>query len=76
MKVVLDTNVFISGIHWRGDSAKIIDAWIDDKFELISSEDVLQEQVKLQEAIISRRYFTLDKSYCFESNYSYSYCSI
>ncbi|MEK6894432.1 MAG: putative toxin-antitoxin system toxin component, PIN family [Nanoarchaeota archaeon] len=46
MKVVLDTNVFISGIHWRGDSAKIIDAWIDDKFELISSEDVLQELAK------------------------------
>ena len=43
MKAVLDTNVFISGIHWTGVSGKIIDAWLDDRFELISSEEILQE---------------------------------
>ena len=43
MKLVLDTNVFISGIHWTGASGKIIDAWLDDRFELVSSEEILQE---------------------------------
>ncbi len=46
MRVVLDTNVFISGIHWTGASGKIINAWIDDRFELISSEEILQELAK------------------------------
>ena len=43
MRVVLDTNIFISGIHWTGHSGKLIDAWLDDRFELISSEEILQE---------------------------------
>ena len=46
MKVVLDTNIFISGIHWTGSSGKIIDAWLDDRFDLISSEEILQELAK------------------------------
>ena len=43
MRVVLDTNVFISGIHWTGASKKIVEAWFDDRFELISSEEIMQE---------------------------------
>ncbi|MCH7568056.1 MAG: putative toxin-antitoxin system toxin component, PIN family [Nanoarchaeota archaeon] len=43
MRVVLDTNVFISGIHWSGSSEKILHAWFDDKFELISSEETIEE---------------------------------
>ena len=43
MRVVLDTNVFISGIHWSGNSGKIIELWIDNCFELVSSEEILQE---------------------------------
>ena len=46
MKVVLDTNIFISGIHWSGDSERILDAWFEDKFELISSEVIIEELVK------------------------------
>ena len=43
MKVVIDTNVFISGIHWKGASEKMISAWFDDQFDLISSEEIMQE---------------------------------
>lgn len=36
----------ISGIHWSGSSEKILYAWFDDKFELISSEETIQELVE------------------------------
>lgn len=41
--VVLDTNVLISGIFWKGSSYKVIEAWVSGKFEMIVSEDILME---------------------------------
>jgi len=46
MRVVLDTNIFVSGIHWKGDSEKVLGAWFDNKFDLISSEEIIQELVE------------------------------
>ena|SRR3989338_1159986 len=46
MKVVLDTNVFVSGIHWQGASEKILRFWFLNKFELVSSAETLDEFVK------------------------------
>ena len=43
MKVVLDTNIFISGIHWPGPSGKVLISWFDDLFELVSSEEIVEE---------------------------------
>jgi|SRR3989344_2256449 len=43
MKVVLDTNVFISGIHWLGDSNKVLSMWRNEKFELIISLEIIEE---------------------------------
>lgn len=43
MRAVIDTNVFISGIHWTGDSEKILFMWRDKKFELISSIKIIEE---------------------------------
>ena len=46
MKVVLDTNVFISGIFWTSTaSAKIIDLWKQKKFTLVSSSEIIAELV-------------------------------
>ncbi len=47
MKVILDTNVFISGIFWEGNfCSQIIDKWKHKKFELISSIEILDEFVR------------------------------
>ena len=46
MKAVIDTNIFISGIHWSGASEKILIEWFDNKFDLISSEEIIQEIAK------------------------------
>lgn len=43
MRVVLDTNIFVSGIHWDGNSRKILNAWLDMKLEVIISFDIIEE---------------------------------
>jgi len=47
MKVVLDTNIFISGIFWKGDSNKIILKWKEGKFTLVSSLETILEVTKV-----------------------------
>jgi len=47
MRVVIDTNVFISGIFWEGNfCSQIIDKWKNKEFELVSSMEILEEFVK------------------------------
>lgn len=47
MRVVIDTNVFISGIFWEGNFCSfIIDKWKSKKFELVSSVEILEEFVR------------------------------
>lgn len=46
MKVVLDTNIFISGIFWTGNSNKIIQIWKEGKFSLITSSELLTEFIE------------------------------
>ena len=46
MKIVLDTNIFISGIFWEGNyCSQIIDSWRNGKVVLISSPEIVQELV-------------------------------
>lgn len=47
MRIVLDTNVFISGIYWRGNFCyQILEAWRFRKFTLISSLPIIEELIK------------------------------
>ena len=47
MRIVLDTNVFISGIFWEGNfCSQIIDKWKRGKFQLVSSPKLIEELVK------------------------------
>lgn len=47
MRVVLDTNVFVSGIHWVGDSEKILRGWMLGEFTLVSSLPIIDEIVRV-----------------------------
>ena len=47
MNIVLDTNVFISGIFWKSDCNKILNYWKEGRFTLISSLDILSEFTKV-----------------------------
>lgn len=47
LKVVLDTNIFISGIFWEGNyCSQIIDAWRAGKIVLVTSLEIVQELVE------------------------------
>ena len=43
MKVVLDTNVFISGVFFSGPPHQILTAWRDGKIQLAISQEILKE---------------------------------
>ena len=47
IRAVLDTNIFISGIHWSGASEKVLRLWFLDKFKLVSSAETIGEFVKI-----------------------------
>lgn len=48
MRIVLDTNVFISGIFWEGNyCSKIIELWKNGSFELVTSPEILQELLEV-----------------------------
>jgi putative PIN family toxin of toxin-antitoxin system len=47
MKVVLDTNVLVSGIFFSGPPAEILRAWSRGKFRLVLSPDILDEYTRV-----------------------------
>ena len=47
MKAVIDTNVFISGIFWKGESYNVLCSWRERKFDIIVSHEILLELIKV-----------------------------
>ena len=47
IRAVLDTNVFVSGIHWTGASEKVLRAWLEERFVLVSSTPITDEIVRV-----------------------------
>jgi len=43
MRVVIDTNVFVSGVFWKGPPAAVLEAWRDGRIELVLSPAILDE---------------------------------
>lgn len=43
MKVVLDTNVLVSGIFWKGAPYNLLRAWAENRFEVIVNKAILTE---------------------------------
>jgi putative PIN family toxin of toxin-antitoxin system len=43
MKVVVDTNVLIFGVFFGGAPARVLEAWRDQKIELVVSPEILEE---------------------------------
>ncbi len=55
MKVVIDTNVFISGVFFSGPPYQILKAWSDGKVQLVVSEKIFEEYVRVGE-ILSQKF--------------------
>ena len=51
MKLIIDTNVFISGIFFRGPPFEIINAWRHSRVSLVISADILYEYQRIGEKL-------------------------
>lgn len=43
MKVVIDTNIFVSGIFWSGTPHDLLKLWIAGTFQIIFTQETLNE---------------------------------
>ena len=59
MKVVLDTNVVISGLFFGGIPRVILSDWSDGRFQLVLSVEILQEYERVA-GELDTKYQTLD----------------
>ena len=47
MQVVLDTNVVVSGVFWRGPASRILELWAQEKIAVVISPDIPLENRRL-----------------------------
>ena len=59
MKVIVDTNVFISGVFFSGPPRQILNAWRDGKIQLAISQEILKEYWRVGE-VIAEQYPSID----------------
>jgi putative PIN family toxin of toxin-antitoxin system len=54
VKIILDTNVFISGIFFKGPPYEILDSWRKKKHELVISKEIYDEYKRVAEELSSK----------------------
>jgi len=54
MKIVLDTNVLVSGIFFSGPPSQILVAWQDGMVHLVTSAEILDEYVRVVDELSGR----------------------
>jgi putative PIN family toxin of toxin-antitoxin system len=51
VRIVLDTNVFVSGVFFGGVPGRILDAWRDARVRLVLSADILEEYQRVGQVL-------------------------
>lgn len=59
MKVIIDTNVFISGIFFSGPPYEILKAWKNNKIQIVISPEILDEYYRVSDEL-SQKYYQID----------------
>ena len=54
MRVILDTNVFISGIFFSGPPSQILKAWANKNLKIVLSQQILDEYQRVSEELSSK----------------------
>ena len=54
MRVILDTNVFISGIFFSGPPSQILKAWANKGLQIVLSKQILDEYQRVSEELSSK----------------------
>ena len=55
LKVVMDTNVFVSGVFFSGTPYQVLNAWQSGAFELVVSQEILYEYSRVGEILAEAR---------------------
>ncbi|MHB8708351.1 MAG: putative toxin-antitoxin system toxin component, PIN family [Desulfuromonadales bacterium] len=51
MRVILDTNVFISGVFFGGPPSRILESWRDGRLKLVLSPEILDEYQRVADEL-------------------------
>jgi putative PIN family toxin of toxin-antitoxin system len=51
VKIILDTNVFVSGVFFTGPPYRILEAWRDGRLQLAVSREILEEYQRVGETL-------------------------
>ena len=51
MRIILDTNVFISGVFFGGPPYQILDAWRNGRIDIVLSEDIFTEYQRVAQEL-------------------------
>ncbi|MBU0545476.1 MAG: putative toxin-antitoxin system toxin component, PIN family [Proteobacteria bacterium] len=54
MRIILDTNVFISGIFFSGPPSQILKAWENQRFQIVLSQQILDEYQRVADNLSSK----------------------
>ena len=54
MKIILDTNVFISGIFFSGPPSQILKAWQNSRLQIVLSQEILNEYQRVAESLAAQ----------------------
>ncbi len=55
MKVIIDTNIFISGIFWKGLPSQLLTAWISNEYKLIVTQEIIEEYSRVLREVGSEK---------------------
>jgi uncharacterized protein len=55
IKAILDTNVFISGVFWKGPPFEILKTWQEQRFRLAISPPILDEYRRVLDEMTKKR---------------------
>ena len=54
MRIILDTNVFVSGVFFDGPPCRILKAWRDGEVHVVVSGDILEEYQRVGRSLASQ----------------------
>ena len=64
MKIVLDTNVLVSGIFFQsGVCTEILDRWMNGEFRVYATPSILEEYIRVIDRIASRKKIPLEHNW-------------
>lgn len=66
MKVVFDTNIWLSAMFWKGEANKVIELATNKKITIITTEDILSEIIEVLNKEEKFKKFILDRKQAIE----------